>query len=243
MSGAIPERVKWLAGVTLQKGNHEDLADGACAMEAVAYIAGEPHSDRPMCACPVLSSFLRRWNDDMPDADRAMLKPYIIRVIGTYSTQAVESRRSWLAFDWLTREYTSAWLDFAGLTKHADALRGAGELVGANSLAEIHPVLAAAEKSSWKSAAPAKDDDFLTYMASKAAGKDAARASASKVAYTAASDASWPWVVTRDAAWAAPWAVARDAAWAASVDSLAPLVKTLQASACRLLDRMIAVKS
>jgi len=31
-----------------------------CVMEAISYIAGEPRSDEPACACPVISAFLRR---------------------------------------------------------------------------------------------------------------------------------------------------------------------------------------
>ena len=50
----------------LGHGSHALLKDGACVMEAVAYVAGEPWTDRPECACPVISVLLRRWNDDLP---------------------------------------------------------------------------------------------------------------------------------------------------------------------------------
>ncbi len=60
-----------LDGISLKHGMHDSRQDGVCALEAVAWIAGEPHSDHPKCACPVLSDFLRKWNDDLPnDADR-----------------------------------------------------------------------------------------------------------------------------------------------------------------------------
>jgi hypothetical protein len=40
---------------TLSHGSHDRREDGMCLMEAVAFLAGERHSDRPVCACPVLS--------------------------------------------------------------------------------------------------------------------------------------------------------------------------------------------
>lgn len=43
-------------------GGH-DPGDDMCVMEAVAYLAGEPWSDRPECASPVIGAFLRSWND------------------------------------------------------------------------------------------------------------------------------------------------------------------------------------
>jgi hypothetical protein len=51
--------------LTLQKGAHDSPDAGMCVMEAVAYISGEPFSDHPACASPILSAFLRRWNDDL----------------------------------------------------------------------------------------------------------------------------------------------------------------------------------
>lgn len=59
-------------------GAHFSLDDGLCVMEAVAYVAGEPWSDHPKCACPVLGAFMRAWNDGLPtDEDRTrLLRPW-----------------------------------------------------------------------------------------------------------------------------------------------------------------------
>jgi len=76
-------------GVTtheLDRGGHESWEKGACVMEAVAYVAGEPFSDHPACASPVITSFLISWNDSLPDDQRQMLKPYIPRIVGTKTT-------------------------------------------------------------------------------------------------------------------------------------------------------------
>ncbi len=54
----------------------------ACVMEAVSYVAGEVWSDHPECACPVIASFLRSWNDGLPnDAERTrLLRPLVTRL-------------------------------------------------------------------------------------------------------------------------------------------------------------------
>ncbi len=47
-----------------------------CIMEAVAYMAHEPWSDQPKCACPVMTSILVGFNDGLlDDADRDRLLP------------------------------------------------------------------------------------------------------------------------------------------------------------------------
>ena len=43
--------------VTLEKGGHASIDDGVCAMEMVAFLAGEPHSDSPACTSPILAAF------------------------------------------------------------------------------------------------------------------------------------------------------------------------------------------
>ena len=74
----------------LEHGAHAKPDDGMCVMEAVAYIAGEPWSDTPECASPVIGAFLRSWNDSLDDDTRQSLKPYITRLVGSKSTDEVE---------------------------------------------------------------------------------------------------------------------------------------------------------
>ncbi|OYV95157.1 MAG: hypothetical protein B7Z68_07320, partial [Acidobacteria bacterium 21-70-11] len=95
-------------------------------MEAVAYVAGEPWSDAPQCACPVITAFLVSWNDSLPsDPERdRLLKPLIPRIVGTRSTPAVKERRRYMALDWMIRVYTPKWLDLIPtLGENAAALR------------------------------------------------------------------------------------------------------------------------
>src|SRR5579862_4234991 len=90
--------------IVLAEGAHKSPEYGMCVMEAVAYVAGEPFTDHPQCACPILGSFLRSWNDALPDDDRQILKPYIPRLVGTNTGKKDEETRAWMLTDWLARE-------------------------------------------------------------------------------------------------------------------------------------------
>ena len=205
----------------LAQGAHNSIEDGACIMEAAAWIAGEPWSDHPECVSPVIAEFCRSWNDALPDADRhRLLAPYVAKVLGTKTTKKDEETRAWLATDWLVRVCTPAWLRLAKLDEHARALESLARICDATTARSAQPSLEAARSAS-------------------AAARDAASAAASAAAW----DAAWAaaraaaWDAARDAAWAAARAAARAAAWAA----LAPTVAALQTSALALLDQMIAV--
>jgi hypothetical protein len=236
MTTNAPEKLAWLDNITLDKGAHDSPENGVCALEAVAYVAGEPFTDHPACASPVLGAFLRSWNDSLNDQDRQMLKPLIPRLVGTNTCEKDEETRAWMATDWLARECAPAFLRLAGLTVQAEALEGLAALDGKRRADEAMPVLRSAQK-----------DAAAAWDAARAAAGDAARAAA----WDAAGDAAWAaagdaaWAAAGDAAWAAAraaaGAAARAAARAAAGAALAPTVKQLQTSALLLVDRMIVV--
>ncbi len=135
----------------LASGAHQ-VNGVACAMEAVAYVAGEPWSDHPECACPILGAFMRAWNDGLPDDERdTLLRPLIPQLIGTRSTKAVEERRAMMAANWLIRVHTPAWLRLAKLDTQAEALASLPEIV---AFAQI-PSLGGPLEAVWKDAAAA----------------------------------------------------------------------------------------
>ena len=68
---------------TLAYGTHATPQDGRCAMEWVSYLAGEPHSDEPVCVSPVLRALCVALNDGLADEPRQRLRPYLTRTIGT----------------------------------------------------------------------------------------------------------------------------------------------------------------
>ena len=70
--------------VELVTGSIGDPGDGRmCLMSLVAFLAGEPHSDSPGCASPLIQTFAVLVNDHMPYAARQRLKPFAPRIIGT----------------------------------------------------------------------------------------------------------------------------------------------------------------
>ena len=242
----LKERLPYIEDLQLEAGGHDAPNNGlvhACVMEAVAYIAGDPWSDHPECASPVLGAFLRSWNDSLPDEDRQMLKPLIPRLVGTKASKTVEEKRAWMATDWLARECAPAFLRLAGLTEHADALEGLAALTTTKRAEKAQPTLAAAgdaARDAARAAARAAAWDAAGDAARAAAwdaARDAARVAAGAAARAAAGAAARD--AARAAARAAAWDAARDAAWDAAGDALEPTVKQLHVSALLLVERMI----
>ena len=83
-------RQRQFDSVKLQYGAHAARDDGMCAMELIAYLAGEQHTDHPDCACPVLTGYTLRLNDSMPEDWRQQLKPYLPLLIGTRDGREAE---------------------------------------------------------------------------------------------------------------------------------------------------------
>ena len=54
-----------------------------CVMSLVACLAGERHTDRPVCASPLIRAFAIPVNDHMPREVRQRLKPFAPRILGT----------------------------------------------------------------------------------------------------------------------------------------------------------------
>ena len=258
----LEERLPYIEALQLESGGHDAPNNGlfhACVMEAVAYIAGDPWSDHPECASPVLGAFLRSWNDSLADVDRQMLKPLIPRLVGTKESAKIEQKRAWMATDWLARECAPAFLRLAGLTDHAEALEGLAALTTTKRAVKAQPTLAAAGDAAWAAAGDAAGAAAraAAWDAARAAAGDAAGAAAWDAARAAAGDAAG--AAARDVAGAAAWdaaraaagdaagAAARDvagaaawaAAWDAAADALEPTVKQLHVSALLLVERMI----
>jgi len=234
MSPVIEERLAKLQSLSLRVGSH-DPDSTFCVMEAVAFVAGEEWSDHPACACPVISAFLRSWNDGLPtDADRdRLLKALIPKLVGT-KNEKLEQRRSLMCADWLIRKHTPAWLRLAGLTKQAGSLEALPEITAMAQYPSLRGPLEAvrADANAARDAAWAAARD-AAWDAARDAAWDAARAAAWDAAWDAAGDAA------RDAAWDAAWA----AAWAAARDKLKPTVEMLQQSALELVEKMIALRA
>jgi hypothetical protein len=227
---------------SLGSNSHESIEKGLCVMEAVSYVAGEPWSDQPKCACPVISAFMRSWNDLLPnDAERdRLLKPLIAQLVDSKSTKGVEERRSYLALDWMIRVFTPNFLDLVpALAAHAKALRDLEEIADMAGAVAAGNVITAARAAAGDAARDAARGAAraAAWAAARAAAGDAAR----DAAWAAARAAAWD-AAGAAAAWDAAGAAARAAAGAAARDFLKPTVAWLQVSALDLVERMLAVE-
>lgn len=94
-----------------------------CAMEMVAWLAGEPHSDEPKCSCPVLAAFVRACNDAMSDPARNRhLRPLVPMLVNTRGSVALERVRGLILVDGLVRTLAPALLRRHGKTEEAALL-------------------------------------------------------------------------------------------------------------------------
>ena len=136
----------------LSHGSHETASEGRCAMEWVAYLAGEPHTDQPVCVSPVLRSFGISLNDSWDDEQRQKLRPYLARCIGT-AGDGRDQERGWLAMDWLIREFTPAFLElvpakYGDAATYADRLRACSPVLSVHALDEAMVVLKESQRAS-----------------------------------------------------------------------------------------------
>ena len=59
----------------LRRGHSDNPADGACAMDALNWLAHGEHGDAPECAAPCIRDFVIPGNDAMPHDHRQRLLP------------------------------------------------------------------------------------------------------------------------------------------------------------------------
>lgn len=133
--------------IHLSAGGHRTREDGVCAMEAVAWLAGKPHSDAPPCACPVISAFVRRLNDSLGDEQRQELKPFLPRLLDTKATREVELRRAFAAADWAVRSGAPAALRACGLNDEAAKLEALDPLTSESAESAARSARSAAESA------------------------------------------------------------------------------------------------
>lgn len=72
-----------LTDFTLSHGYQATPKDGFCFMQAVAWLEGEEHTDKPACADRNVGNFMIWLNDASNDEQRQLLIPLLPRVAGT----------------------------------------------------------------------------------------------------------------------------------------------------------------
>ena len=257
----VPERLARLDTITLEAGSHESLEQGMCFIEFADWLAGGKGRDNAPTVSPVIRAYGIALNDAWDAEQRQKLRPYGPRVVGT-AGDGQDEARSYLALDWLVRTHTPAWLDLAGLTTEAQALRDLRRIVDrVTTEAATLPIndaktnVTAADSAAYSAARSAADSAAYSaadsaagsaaYSAARSAAGSAARSAARSAADWAAYSAAG-WAARSAAGWAAYWAARSAAGWAAgwaarsaAYLALKPTVTILQASALDLLDRLI----
>ena len=218
------ERVNALMAIWLKIGAHDNFDQGMCVMEASAWLAHEPWSDKPLCVSPVLGTFLRLWNDQLDEITRQKLKPYAARVVGT-AGDGHDEWRGWICVDWLARTNLPMWLDLAGLDKHATAVRSLAEIIDGASADAARPILSAAESVTGAAAWAAAESALG--LASWEAARSVARSAADLVAGAAAESAA------ESALGLAAWEAARSTARSAADLAAGPAAGDAAESAAR----------
>lgn len=237
----------------LSRGSHHSIDEGACLLEAVSWVSGEPWSDHPSCASPILGAFGRTLNDILPDGKRQHLMPLVPLIVGT-AGDGHDQERGLMAVDWIIRVYAPTWLRFGGLEEAAVTLESLPRQASWDDVEAAVPVV----RGAWSEAVAAVGAPAS--IAAEIAAGDVAWVVARDATGDAGGDAAWD--AARAAAGAAGWDTARVAAADAAGDAavaaarvalrdahrdeaeaaLRPTVDLLQDSAIALFTRMVVVE-
>ncbi len=79
--------------ISEQEGGSPSL----CAMEMVAFMEGESHTDVPSCVSLELAQVMQFFNDKLSDGDRQKLLPYLEQCVGTANDGLADKRQTILA--------------------------------------------------------------------------------------------------------------------------------------------------
>lgn len=166
--------------IKLSVGQHTRPQDGMCIMECVAYIQGEPHTDHPVCACPVVTAYAIRLNDNASDEERDSLLPFALRIAGSRSTREVEQKRGYIAADYSVRVFTPIAMEAVGFLSLAKRLRELDPIVDTETARIAVTCITAAAPTvkahAGRTAARAVDAAALAVLAATTAASIAANA-------------------------------------------------------------------
>ncbi len=95
--------------IRLGRGKHRSAEEGACVMELASMLGGEPFSDHPQSACPVIGSFLRSYNDSLDDERRQDLYAYASSVVGSRTSEEIQRARGARLIAWIRELHARRW--------------------------------------------------------------------------------------------------------------------------------------
>jgi hypothetical protein len=214
----LPDRLEQLLSDEFKlDAGHSSFDRGHSATEVVAWLTGNDHTASPPCLSPVLRAFLQRLNDTLDDENRQRLKPYLPRCAGT-AGDGKDELRGWLAADWAVRVAAPTWLELAGVTESAAALRALAPITDYATASTVRSVAGPIRRAMY-----ARRDTKLRELRQcvrDAVAEELRKRRAAWAAWAAwamwateATEAAWA-VGATEAAWAAWAAEAAEAAWA-----------------------------
>lgn len=261
-----------LEPIVLTRGTHASADEGLCAMEAVAFLGREQHTDHPRCACPVLSAFARPWNDGIEDdGERTRIfLPLLEGIARSKASSWIELARAHLALDWIVREHLPEWLALrTDLRVHGERLRALPPIrddATARAAGEVVREAARAAALAWSS------ENNAAIGAARITARDAAGRASRDSAWDGAFAAAFSFVksatilatviseeaaldgavaatsslaskAARDAAWVTAWLPALRGGSEAARAVLNATEKKMAASAVTLFTRMMTLSS
>jgi hypothetical protein len=129
------------ATIEISRGRHANRSQGVSATEIIAWMGGEPHTDRPTCLCPVIGAYLGRLADSLADGPRQQLWPVLSTLVGTGQVDAeILTRRQFRLIDHLCRFQVPMALRWIGRDVPAKAIRDeipVTDWLSAQAMAEV----------------------------------------------------------------------------------------------------------
>ncbi len=191
IAAIVPDRLEALQALVLKHGAHGKASPGEeqemCALEAVAWLAGEKHSDKPSCACRVISGVVRQWNDQLPtdEARTRFIRPLLAKLVGSrVDSDSVLLKRMYMVQDWTIHVKAPAFLRLAKLEKEAEAIEACARIVDGATMKACEPATSAAGSAAGSAA----------WSAAWSAARSAAESAAESAAWSAAESALAPTV-------------------------------------------------
>lgn len=189
------EKIEKIEVLILSHGSHtkadKESEQKMCAMEAVAWLAGEEHSDHPSCTCPVIAALVRRFNDRLwnDDERNTLIRPLLPILIGTNASREVAIKRGYLAADWSIRTMLPILCHVLGLEDQAKSCEALPAVIDQASGIRARSVAQDIRKSAYA----ADSADFAAAYAASAAyaatsAADSADSAADSAAYAAYAD-------------------------------------------------------
>lgn len=250
MTTVLQDRLAAIADLPLTAGSHDappagELPCGCCVMEKYAWVTGQEWTDDPENCSPVISAFLRRYNDGTDQDGRNKIDAWVFKNADRLAATANDGRdgeRGFQVADFGIRVALPLWLELAGATEPAAKLRAFPEITDAVSVSAVRPLIRDARSRltgdwwAWRNDLRAKVKDAVL----KAMEKRPAAAATTTAAATDAATAAATTAATYGQVYDRVYKAVRERLAEVFAEKFAPAVVPLKSGVIELLDRLVA---